>query len=952
MPVTFLKISLTTDFPAGSDIRVCGNHHSFGSWDVAKAPRLVPLLVSFANASGDGVVERSVLSATIELGTGIDAFSAPIEYKLVIQLPQNESDTTSSVSIPGTEQKLQWQDGPNHLIDFLSSASSTTETEDRVLTAQIQWYTKRNGSSVVDGGAPLGAPGLEGDPWLEQNTEHLISRYSAFKSALAILEAQPGGLDGFSRGYERMGFTRGFERAPNGEDTRRSGIWYREWAPGARAACLMGDFNGWKGCGEPGYEKTAMTKDSFGTFSLFLPDKEGGVEAIAHDSYIKLSLVLGDGTTATRIPTYIRRAVYDEKLNEYVGKYWNPPASAKHAWTHTRTRTLQAANASFPNKVSWGPLAGTPPLPIPSLSNWIGSTASRTPESEASNKSVDPASSGLRIYEAHIGMASAEEKVGSYREFADNILPRIKKLGYNCVQLMAVMEHAYYGSFGYHVNQFLAPSSRFGTPEDLKFLVDAAHGLGLLVIMDCIHSHANKNINDGINFFDGTDFQYFHAGEKGNHSLWDSRLFDYSKLETQRLLLSSLRLFSEEFRFDGFRFDGVTSMMYDHHGLSFGFTGDYKEYFGSSTDMSAVVFLMLANHLLHSLEVPCISIAEDVSGMPTLCRPVWEGGVGFDFRLGMAVPDMWIKLLKEVGDNDWPLETIVWTLVNRRWQEKTITYCESHDQALVGDKTIAFWLMDADMYWHMISPRSNLPSPKIGATSMDAACISDSDNSPRASASTAAKGSALNVGTSIERPEHMHVTIDRGIALHKLIRLITFSLGGEGYLNFMGNEFGHPEWVDFPRVGNGWSYKYCRRQWNLVDNPDLLYFKLNAFDAAMHALEQRFPWLQSRDVFISTKNQGDHVLAYDRGTINGPLVFIVNLNTSTSFTDYKIGVPCPGEWEVALDSDAKEFGGHGRVKANSTYLTTQGDWNGREQSILVYSPCRTILVLKLKESGK
>lgn len=919
------KITLTTDFPSGSDIRICGNQSSLGLWDVEKAPCLVPLVVSLPKLNENGVEERSVLSATIYLD--LDALSVPtIEYKLVIRDPK----------ATGSKKEWLWQDGPNHRINLLFS----TETSDKIVTAQEQWYTKRNGSSVVDGGTPLGAPGLEGDPWLEQNTEHLISRYSAFKSALAVLEAQPGGLDGFSRGYELMGLTRGFESSINEKTSRRSGIWYREWAPGARAACLMGDFNGWKSCGEPGYEATAMTKDSFGTFSLFLPDKEGGAEAIPHDSFIKLSLILGDGTKATRIPTYIRRAVYDEKLNEYVGKYWNPPVSEKHAWLVVRTPTQQAANASFPNKVSWGPLAGTPPLPIPSLSNWIGSSASKS-FSPVVSKANDPAASGLRIYEAHIGMASVEEKVGSYREFATNILPRIKKLGYNCVQLMAVMEHAYYGSFGYHVNQFLAPSSRFGTPEDLKYLVDTAHGLGLLVIMDCIHSHANKNINDGINLFDGTDFQYFHAGEKGNHSLWDSRLFDYSKLETQRLLLSSLRLFVEEFRFDGFRFDGVTSMMYDHHGLSYGFTGDYKEYFGDSTDISAVVFLMLANHLLHSLEVPCISIAEDVSGMPTLCRPVWEGGVGFDFRLGMAVPDMWIKLLKEVGDDDWQLETIVWTLVNRRWQEKTITYCESHDQALVGDKTIAFWLMDAAMYWHMISPRSNLPSPKVTSTTADAAWTTDGGDSPRASVN------ASN-GSGIERPEHMHVTIDRGIALHKLIRLITFALGGEGYLNFMGNEFGHPEWVDFPRVGNGWSYKYCRRQWNLVDNPDLLYFKLNAFDGAMHALEQRFPWLQSRDVFISTKNQGDHVLAFDRGTSNGPLVFIVNLNTSTSFTDYKIAVPCAGEWEIALDSDAKVFGGHGRVKENTLYTTSTGHWNGREQSIQVYSPCRTVLVLKLK----
>ena len=299
-------------------------------------------------------------------------------------------------------------------------------------------------------------------------------------------------------------------------------------------------------------------------------------------------------------------------------------------------------------------------------------------------------------------MAGEEGKVSTYAEFRDAVLPRIAAQGYNCVQLMAVMEHAYYGSFGYHVTSFLAPSSRFGTPEDLKSLVDAAHGRGLLVIMDCVHSHACKNSVDGLNELDGTEYQYFHAGARGRHEQWDSRLFDYSKVEVRRLLLSSLRLYADEFRFDGFRFDGVTSMMYTHHGLGVGFSGGYHEYFGAaSVDGEAVCYLQLANTLLHSLQPPCLSIAEDVSGMPTLGRPVHEGGLGFDYRLAMAVPDVWIKLLKEKADEEWDVEALVWTLTNRRHQEKCIAYSESHDQALVGDKTIAFWLMDKEMYWHM-----------------------------------------------------------------------------------------------------------------------------------------------------------------------------------------------------------------------------------------------------------
>jgi 1,4-alpha-glucan branching enzyme len=360
----------------------------------------------------------------------------------------------------------------------------------------------------------------------------------------------------------------------------------------------------------------------------------------------------------------------------------------------------------------------------------------------------------LLIYEGHIGIATAQGKVGSYREFTLNIIPRVKQMGYNCIQLMAIMEHAYYASFGYQVTSFFAPSSRYGTIDDLKNLIDAAHGHGILVFLDIVHSHACKNTLDGLNQFDGTEGCFFHEGSRGNHDLWDSRLFNYGKPEVLRFLLSNLRWWIEEFHFDGFRFDGITSMLYYHHGISYGFSGDYREYFGPTVDWEAVVYLQLANKLIH--QFGGISIAEDVSGMPLLGRPIEEAGLGFDYRLNMAVPDLWIKMLKEQRDEEWSMGHLVHTLTNRRWQEKTIAYAESHDQALVGDKTIAFWLMDSVMYTHM----------------------------------------SLSVYPAAD------VVIDRGIALHKMIRLITFALGGESWLCFMGNEFGHPEWLDFPREGN------------------------------------------------------------------------------------------------------------------------------------------------------
>jgi 1,4-alpha-glucan branching enzyme len=423
-----------------------------------------------------------------------------------------------------------------------------------------------------------------------------------------------------------------------------------------------------------------------------------------------------------------------------------------------------------------------------------------------------------------VGMAQEEEKVGSYTEFAQRILPRIASLGYNAVQLMAIQEHPYYGSFGYHVSSFFAPSSRFGTPEELKQLIDTAHGLGVHVLLDLVHSHAVKNLLEGLNEFDGTDHQYFHALPKGYHSGWDSRLFDYSKYEVQRFLLSNVRYWLEEFQFDGFRFDGVTSMLYHHHGLSKGFAR-YDDYFGADVDNDAMTYLQLANELAHTLRPGAITIAEDVSGMPGLARPVSESGLGFDYRLAMGVPDMWIRLLKHQRDEDWNLEEIYKTLLNRRRGEKHVGYAESHDQALVGDKTLSFWLMDKEMYWDMRVASQNL-------------------------------------------------IIDRGIALHKLIRLITFSLAGEAYLNFIGNEFGHPEWVDFPREGNQFSFHHARRQWSLVDDPKLRYRFLNAFDRAMLSLDTRFNLLNDPFIEQLALLEGDRLLVYRRG----PLVFAFNFH--------------------------------------------------------------------------
>ena len=493
------------------------------------------------------------------------------------------------------------------------------------------------------------------------------------------------------------------------------------------------------------------------------------------------------------------------------------------------------------------------------------------------------------IYECHIGMAQEKGAVGSYKEFTDNILPRIKELGYNTIQIMAIMEHPYYGSFGYQVSNFFAASSRYGSSHDLKELINTAHSMGIAVLLDVVHSHAVKNTNEGLNEFDGTVYQFFHEGEKGNHCAWGTKLFNYSKNEVLHFLLSNLKYWMEEFHFDGFRFDGVTSMLYHDHGLGSAFT-DYSMYFSMNTDTDAVTYLQLANELIHEINPNAITVAEDMSGMPGMCLPIKDGGIGFDYRLSMGVPDLWIKTIKECPDEYWDIGRLWYELTSCRPQEKNIGYCESHDQALVGDKTIMFRLCDAEMYTGM---------RKFGG----------------------------------------NMVIDRGIALHKMIRLVTASLAGKGYLNFMGNEFGHPEWIDFPREGNGWSYHYCRRQWSLVDHPDLRYSELNDFDKAMIRL------LKEEDILSLTAenrwlHQDDKMLMYTKGDT----LFIFNFHPTTSFDGYFVPAGKEGRYKVILSSDDGKFGGYSRVDTSVEYdAKTIAD--GRV-GFKCYIPNRTAIVLK------
>ncbi len=534
------------------------------------------------------------------------------------------------------------------------------------------------------------------------------------------------------------------------------------------------------------------------------------------------------------------------------------------------------------------PLYATRVVQDPQTYLWCAEIEETMAEFPWTDQAFTPAKKPL-IYECHIGMAQEEGKIGSYAEFRKNVLPRVKKLGYNTIQIMAIMEHPYYGSFGYQVSNFFAPSSRYGTGRELKQLINAAHRMGITVLLDVVHSHAVNNTNEGLNEFDGTTYQFFHEGEKGNHAAWGTKLFNYGKNEVLHFLLSNLKYWMETYHFDGFRFDGVTSMLYHDHGLGSAFT-EYSMYFSMNTDTEAVTYLQLANELIHELNPNALTIAEDMSGMPGIAIPLADGGIGFDFRLSMGVPDLWIKYLKEYPDDQWDMHKLWYELTTRRPQEKNVGYCESHDQALVGDKTIMFRLCDAEMYTRMNRFAESL-------------------------------------------------IMDRGIALHKMIRLVTASLAGEGYLNFMGNEFGHPEWIDFPREGNGWSYHYCRRQWSLVDNPDLRYGELNRFDVAMIDLLKKENVLELPAV-NRWIHQDDKVLIYTKGD----LVFLFNFHPQKSFDGYFVPVGEVGSYRVVLTSDDGTFGGFGRVSNAKRYkANTTSD--GRV-GFPCYLPCRTAIVLK------
>lgn len=685
---------------------------------------------------------------------------------------------------------------------------------------------------------------------------------------------------------------------------RAAGGWrYREWAPAASACSLVGDFNGWDVTRHP------CRAGSDGVYSCFVPDADG---LRTGDKY-KVALMVRSAAGIVRridcVPAWAARTMQDPFTGTVYALASDDQLLA-YPWRHPRPTADHHAGGG-------GELGATP----------------------------------LRIYEVHVGISASQPIVAGWSHFREHVLPRVAALGYTALLIIAAQEHGYYASFGYQVTSFFAPPSRFGTPAELQALIDAAHGLGLRVLLELVHSHASSNAAEGLSGFDGSLLEgggYFLAGSDGWHAEWGTRMFDFGKLEVLRFLLAQLCWYAECYRCDGFRFDAVSAALYRHRSLGGAgtFERGYAEYYDGSLDVAALTYFKVANYLVHELvSPPLLTIAEEYSGLPGLCAPVMHGGVGFDYRQAMGLPPLWQRLCAtlcsdEGGDAGGSVGSdaaggdasggvggdaasdvdgdvcdgrsatrgapgridmgaLVASMCSRRSEERRVAYVECHDQSIVGGQSLAFRCMGAEMYGGM--------SRLVGPPS---------------------------------------VAVARGMALHKLTRLLACALGGEAYLNFIGNEWGHPEWVDLPREGNGHSCDRARRRWDLADDPLLRYGELQAFDAAMHALHDAHPWLLAD----APRGQGDggccccearQALWFARGGC----WFAFNLHTSATaeLVWHARGPSSPlspasvrtddlstsgeatpprsphGRARVLLDSDGARFGGRGgRTQARAS----------------------------------
>ncbi len=662
------------------------------------------------------------------------------------------------------------------------------------------------------------------DAELSPYVDALLQRRDRFAAEIARIREQYGSL----QNYADLHLTLGMHTITTDDGRRYRRL--REWMPAATALWLATDrlkFQRWAK-----YAFRRVTPE--GLWELDVPEEE-----LPHGAYMELRVLpdaagASDGRPQRRVPAFARWVEQDAQVPEqWCARVWDP------ATPYTFRHDDHPRNLEFP-----------------------------------------------RIYEAHVGIAQpyvgrTQHSVGSYAAFARDILPRIRDAGYTVVQLMGIPEHPLYKSFGYQVSNYFAPSSRFGLPDDFKALVDEAHRLGLAILLDITHSHAAPNTEQGIARYDAS--AYFFA-DKDNQ--WGTLSFDYGKEMTRRFLLSNCRWWMEEFHVDGFRFDAVGNMIYRDHGFGDDFSHVGRCFYtadGSNrVDEDGVLYLELANTLIHELKPQSLTVAEEFSGMPGMTSPTRDAGLGFDYRFAMGIPDFWGKFIKEGR----PIGTLWHEMTNHRRYERTISYVACHDQCINGKDAMIWRLIGDEMHTHMSR-------------------FTDSWNT------------------------------SRGLALYKLMRLATLTTAAHGYLNFMGDEFGHPEWID--------GEAYAHRQWHLTERDDLKYADLAAFDrdCLLHIV-RRHPEQFREQVRLRHLDEEDRILAFERGR----LFCAFNFHELRSRPSLEVWTT-PGKYVETLSTDEDRYAGHSNLTVTEPPVEHFSDpaSGATEQRITLYLPPLTALVL-------
>ncbi|XP_020575032.1 1,4-alpha-glucan-branching enzyme 3, chloroplastic/amyloplastic isoform X2 [Phalaenopsis equestris] len=532
--------------------------------------------------------------------------------------------------------------------------------------------------------------------------------------------------------------------------------------------------------------------------------------------------------------------------------YWKEMCKGRKAWLKKYMPTISHGSRyrvyfNTPN----GPLERVPAwatylLPDPDGEKFCAVHWEPPPEAVHKWKNARPkVPKSLRVYECHVGISGAEPKVSSFNEFVSKVLPHIKEAGYNAIQLIGLVEHRDYSSVGYRVTNLFAVSSRYGTPDDFKRLVDEAHGLGLLVFLDIVHSYAAADELVGLSLYDGSNDCYFHSGKRGHHKHWGTRMYKYGDVDVLHFLLSNLKWWVTEYLIDGFNFHSLSSMFYTHNGFAT-FSGEMEEYCNQYVDKDALIYLILANEMLHDVHPNIITIAEDIV-------------------------DVLVK--------------------NSQGSDKMLVYVENHNQSMSGGRSFADILLSKQA--HKSSKREDM--------------------------------------------------VLRGSSLLKMMKLITFTISGPAYLNFMGNEFGHPNRVEFPSPGNNYSFSYANRQWDLPRNEGLHCDQFN-FDKDMTRLDEIEQILSKRLPNIHHVNDSVKVISY----IRGPLLFIFNFHSEMSYELYNIGVEEAGEYQIILNTDETIYGGLGVLRRDQYLLRTISKRNdGYRNSLEVTLPSSSAQVYKL-----